>query len=62
MTHVVLQQGETTESLINRFRSGVQRSGILRELKKRRFFRSKSQKVREAAQRAQRRARRRRRI
>ncbi|MQF68728.1 30S ribosomal protein S21 [SAR202 cluster bacterium AD-804-J14_MRT_500m] len=60
MTHVVLQQGETTESLINRFRSGVQRSGILREVKKRRFFRSKSQKEREAAQRALRRARRRR--
>ena len=58
MTHVVLQQGETTESLINRFRSGVQRSGILREVKKRRFFRSKSQKEREAAQRALRRARR----
>ena len=60
MTHVDLQQGETTESLINRFRSGVQRSGILREVKKRRFFRSKSQKEREAAQRALRRARRRR--
>jgi ribosomal protein S21 len=61
MTFVVLHEGEAPESLINRFRSGVQRSGILREIKRRRYFRSKSQKAREAAQRAARRARRRRR-
>lgn len=62
MTFVVLHEGESPESLINRFRSGVQRSGILREIKRRRYFRSKSQKAREAAQRAARRARRRRRF
>lgn len=58
MTHVTLHEGESTESLINRFRSGVQRSGILREVKRRRYFRTKSEKVREATQRAIRRARR----
>ncbi|MQF64784.1 30S ribosomal protein S21 [SAR202 cluster bacterium AC-409-J13_OGT_754m] len=58
MTHVTLHEGESTESLITRFRSGVQRSGILREVKRRRFFRTKSEKVREATQRAIRRARR----
>ena len=62
MTFVTLHEGESSESLINRFRSVVQRSGILREIKRRRYFRSKSQKVREAAQRAARRARRRRRF
>ncbi len=62
MTFVSLNAGESPENLINRFRSGVQRSGILREIKRRRYFRSKSQKAREAAQRAARRARRRRRF
>ena len=38
MTFVILHEGESTESLINRFRSGVQRSGILREIKRRRLF------------------------
>ena len=47
MTFVILHEGESAESLINRFRSGVQRSGILREIKRRRYFRSKSQKARE---------------
>ncbi len=59
MAYVSLNEGETPESLVNRFRSAVQRSGILRELKNRRYFKTKSQKVREAAQRAARRARRR---
>jgi ribosomal protein S21 len=59
MAYVSLNEGETPESLVNRFRSVVQRSGILRELKNRRYFKTKSQKVREAAQRAARRARRR---
>ena len=59
MTHVTLNEGESPESLVSRFRSAVQRSGILRELKSRRYFKTKSQKAREAAQRAARRARRR---
>jgi ribosomal protein S21 len=60
MAYVSLNDGESPESLINRFRSAVQRSGILRELKNRRYHKTKSQKAREAAQRAARRARRRR--
>ena len=59
MTYVTLNEGESPESLVNRFRSAVQRSGVLRELKNRRYFKTKSQKAREAAQRAARRARRR---
>ena len=59
MAYVVLNDGEGVESLLKRFHSAVARSGILRELKDRRFFRSKAEKARIAAQRALRRARRR---
>ncbi len=55
MAYVTPREGENPESLVNRFRSSVQHSGILRELKDRRFFRSKAQKERLAAQRATRR-------
>ncbi len=58
MAYVTLRDGENPESLVNRFRASVQHSGILRELKDRRFFRSKAQKERLAAQRAARRRRR----
>ena len=58
MAYVTPREGETPESLVNRFRASVQHSGILRELKDRRFFRSKAQKERLAAQRAARRRRR----
>lgn len=60
MAYVILNEGESIESLIRRFHSSVARSGILRELKDRRFFRSKSERERIAAQRALRRQRRRR--
>ena len=58
MAYVTPRDGENPESLVNRFRASVQHSGILRELKDRRFFRSKAQKERLAAQRAARRRRR----
>ena len=40
MAYVTPRDGENPESLVNRFRASVQHSGILRELKDRRFFRS----------------------
>ncbi len=58
MSEVTLRDGENGDSLINRFRSTVQRAGILKELKDRRFFKSKSEKARLAARRAARRRRR----
>ena len=58
MAYVTPREGEGPESLVNRFRASVQHSDILRELKDRRFFRSKAQKERLAAQRAARRRRR----
>ncbi len=61
MAYVTPREGESPESLVNRFRASVQHSGVLRELKDRRFFRSKAQKARLAAQRAARRRRRQRR-
>ena len=61
MAYVTPREGESPESLVNRFRASVQHAGILRELKDRRFFRSKAQKERLAAQRAARRRRRQRR-
>jgi small subunit ribosomal protein S21 len=59
MAHVSLNEGESIESLLRRFRNSVARSGLLREVKDRRFFRSKAEKARVAAQRAARRHRRR---
>ena len=44
MAYVTPREGESPESLVNRFRASVQHSGILRELKDRRFFRSKGAK------------------
>ena len=38
MAYVTPREGETPESLVNRFRASVQHAGILRELKDRRFF------------------------
>ncbi len=58
MTYVRLREGETQEGLVARFRSSIQQSGILRDLKDRRHFRSKAQKERLAVQRAARRRRR----
>ncbi|MBI4328622.1 MAG: 30S ribosomal protein S21 [Chloroflexi bacterium] len=60
MAEVTLRSGEGPEDLLRRFRSEVTRSGLLREMKDRRFFQSKREKARLAAARAARRNRRRR--
>lgn len=56
---VTLRDGESQEQLLKRFRSAVQRAGILQDVKRRRYFVSKSEKARLAQRRALRRARRR---
>ena len=58
MTEVFLREGESCDSMLKRFSSLMARSGILRELKDRRFFRSKGEKAKLAAARAARRRRR----
>ena len=60
MSHVVLREGEDPESLLKRFQTTMQRSGILRELRNRRFFRTKGEQARLDRQRSLRRIRRRR--
>ena len=52
------QEGEPNERLIARFRQMVQRAGVLREVKRRRHFISKSEARRMAHAKALRRARR----
>ena len=58
MTYVSAHEGENIESLLRRFKMSVAKSGVLRDLKDHRFFRSKAEKARVAAQRAARRNRR----
>ena len=60
LTHVSLRDGEEPEALLKRFQTGMQRSGILRELRNRRFFRSKGEQARLDRARSLRRQRRRR--
>ncbi|MBN1400752.1 MAG: 30S ribosomal protein S21 [Anaerolineae bacterium] len=43
MANVVREQGESFESLFRRFRKGVQQEGILKELRRRRFYEKPSQ-------------------
>lgn len=57
MLHVTHQDGESFDALLSRFRTSVARSGILRELKERRFFSSRAEKARLAARRQRRRQR-----
>ena len=54
---VELRDGETQEHLLSRFRQTMQRNGVLREIKKRRHFISKSEIRRLAKAKATRRAR-----
>ena len=61
MTFVTLREGEDGEGLLKRFQNGIQRSGILRDLRNRRFFRSKGEQARLDRQRSIRRIRRRKR-
>ena len=51
---VTLRQGETFDSLLKRFRSGVAKHGIISDYKRHQSFMSKSQKLRAKIQRAQR--------
>ena len=59
MSFVTLRDGEDGENLLKRFQTSMQRSGILRELRNRRYFRSKGEQVRLDKQRSIRRMRRR---
>ena len=61
MAYVRLREGEEGESLLKRFQTTMQRSGILRELRNRRFFRTKGEQSRLDKQRSLRRLRRKRR-
>ena len=60
LANVTLREGEDPEALLRRFQTTMQRSGILRELRNRRFFRSKGEQTRLDKQRSLRRIRRRR--
>lgn len=60
MAFVTLREGEGGEQLLKRFQSSMQRSGVLRELRNRRFFRSKGEQARLDKARSLRRIRRRR--
>ena len=59
MAVVNLREGEDPEGLLKRFQTSMQRSGILRELRNRRFFRTKGEQTRLDKQRSLRRIRRR---
>ena len=59
MSFVTLREGEDGEQLLKRFQTSMQRSGILRELRNRRFFRSKGEQSRLDKARSLRRLRRR---
>ena len=59
MSFVYLRDGEDGENLLKRFQTSMQRSGILRELRNRRYFRSKGEQERLDKQRSVRRMRRR---
>ena len=51
---VSLRTGESFDSLLKRFRSGVAQHGIISEVTRHQSFRSKSQKLRAKSQRAER--------
>lgn len=55
---VVLEPGESQEELLKRFRREIAREGVLKDIRKRRWFVSKSEKRRIARAKALRRARR----
>ena len=61
MADVVLRHGESQEALLRRFRKKVQRAGILRDARKKRWFMSKSEQRRIAKRKAIRKERKRRR-
>ena len=55
MDQVTLHEGESQESLLKRFNTMVQRSGVLREAKRKRYFLSKGEADRIKRQKAARR-------
>ena len=59
MSFVTLRDNEDGENLLKRFQTSMQRSGILRELRNRRYFKSKGEQERLDKQRSLRRIRRR---
>ncbi len=59
MTHVVLRDGESFDSMLKRFRKKVSRSRLLSEVKRRRFYVSKSEQRHRAMRKAVNRERRR---
>ena len=59
MSFVAMREGEDGEQLLKRFQTSMQRSGILRDLRNRRFFRSKGEQTRLDKARSLRRIRRR---
>jgi small subunit ribosomal protein S21 len=61
VTHVVLREGESFDSLLKRFRKAVVRERILSEVRKRRYYVSKSEQRHKALRKAINRERRRRR-
>jgi ribosomal protein S21 len=56
--HVELHQGESFDQLLRRFKNGMDKSGILREYKRKRYFKSNGELQREKAKAAARRRRR----
>ncbi len=56
MTHVKLRDGESIDGMLKRFQSMMQRSGIMRELRDRQYFRSRQENRRLEAQRNARRS------
>jgi len=59
LSFVTLRDNEDGENLLKRFQTSMQRSGILRELRNRRYFRTKGEQERLDKQRSLRRIRRR---
>jgi len=57
--YVSLRDGETQEALLKRFQRSIQNSGLLREVKAKRFFISNGEKARIAARKSAARYRRR---
>ncbi len=56
--HVVAHEGETFDQLLRRFKSGIEKAGILREYKRKQRFKSAGELRREKMQAAARRRRR----
>ncbi|MBK16227.1 MAG: 30S ribosomal protein S21 [Chloroflexi bacterium] len=59
MSYVRIREGEDGEGLLKRFQSSMQRSGIMKELRNRRYFRSRGEQARLDRARSLRRLRRR---